>query len=229
VEKTRLNLSWPKKHVFLPWQRWVSGVDMRMERVAYDCAYTFALRSPWSDNSVDLSALISLDAFSRTYQNLPAAMRAEVESELAPIQGGPRPLVLLLLFGLGDDDAYRTIYQRSVARIFAAHASELRGCTLAVKVHPGANGKQERLLFDWLRVNVPAQVHEIRHRLNLEFMLPQLQPDYLIAGLCGSLPVVRDLRIGRPIIIAEWLDLYLAEYPWQRQAVSEFLRGIEIW
>lgn len=202
---------------------------MRMDRVAYDRAYTFALKSPWSDNSVDLSALISLEAFSRTYQSLPVALRADVANELAPIQGGPKPLVLLPLFGLGGDDAFRTVYQRSLARIFAEHASELRGCTLAVKVHPGAKGKQEQLLFDWLRANISAQVHEIRHRLNLEFMLPQLQPDYLVAGLCGSLPVVRDLGAGRPIIIAEWLDRYLAEYPWQRQAVSEFLRGIQIW
>ena len=37
-----------KKLLFLPWQRWTSGVDLRMERIVYDRAYTFASPSPWS-------------------------------------------------------------------------------------------------------------------------------------------------------------------------------------
>jgi hypothetical protein len=223
------SVSWAKRHLFQRWQRWATGVDLRMERLVYDRAYTFALPSPWSANSIDLSSLISLKAFSATYRGLPASMRAEVEAELAPISAGPRPLILLPLFGLGESDAFRTVYQRAMARLFEEHAAELRGCTLAVKLHPGANGKQESVLIDWLRANIPVQVHEIRRRLNLEFMLPRLQPDYVMAGLCGSLPIVRDLRAGRPIMISEWLDLYLADYPWQRQAVHEFLQGIEIW
>ena len=53
----------------------------------------------------------------------------------------------------------------------------------------------------------------MRHPLNLEFMLPQLRPDYVVAGLCGSLPIVRDLGAGRPIMLAEWLDIILRNGP----------------
>jgi len=223
------SISWPRKFLFLPWQRSMSGVDMRMERIVYDPAYTFASPSPWSANSLDLSSLIAVDAFAGTYGGLPRAMRAEVDKLLAPIRASAKPLVLLLLFGLGEDDAFRTRYQRAMARIFSAHAAELQGGTLVVKWHPGASGAQEPLLVEWLRNNISAQVHEIRHPLNLEFMLPQLRPDYVVAGLCGSLPIVRDLGAGRPIIISEWLDQYLAEKPGERHAVTQFLRGIEVW
>jgi hypothetical protein len=218
-----------RKFLFLPWQRWTSGVDLRMERIVYDRAYTFASPSPWSANSLDLSALIAVDAFAGTYGGLPQSMRAEVDKLLAPIRASAKPLVLLLLFGLGEDDAFRTRYQRAVARLFTEHAAQLQGCSLVVKWHPGASGAQEPLLVEWLRTNIAAQVHEIRHPLNLEFMLPQLRPDYVVAGLCGSLPIVRDLGAGRPIIIAEWLDQYLAERPGERHAVTQFLRGIEVW
>jgi len=223
------SLTWSKKFLFLAWQRWTSGVDMRMERIVYDRAYTFASPSPWSANSLDLSALISMDAFASTYGGLPNSMRAEVDKLLAPICASAKPLVLLLLFGLGDDDAFRVRYQQAMARIFSKHAAQLQACSLVVKWHPGASGAQEPLLIEWLRANVAAQVHEIRHPLNLEFMLPQLRPDYVVAGLCGSLPIVRDLGAGRPVIIAEWLDLYLAERPGERGAVMQFLRGIEVW
>jgi hypothetical protein len=222
-------MSLPKKYLFMPWQRLMSGVDLRMGRIGYDRAYTFASPSPWSANSLDLSALISMDAFAETYDGLPRAMRAEVDMLLAPIRASAKPLVLLLLFGLGDDDVFRTRYQRAVARLFSEHAAQLQGCSLVVKWHPGASGAQEPLLVEWLRANVAAQVHEIRHPLNLEFMLPQLRPDYVVAGLCGSLPIVRDLRAGRPIIISEWLNQYLAERPGERHAVTQFLRGIEVW
>jgi hypothetical protein len=170
-----------------------------------------------------------MDAFAGTYGGLPRAMRAEVDKLLAPIGASAKPLVLLLLFGLGDDDAFRARYQRAMARLFAERAGQLQGCTLVVKWHPGAVGAQEPLLVEWLKANVAAQVHEIRHPLNLEFLLPQLRPDYVVAGLCGSLPIMRDLGVGRPIIIAEWLDLYLAERPSERHAVTQFLRGIEVW
>jgi hypothetical protein len=229
LEASWAAVSWPKKYFFMPWQRWMSGVDLRMERIGYDRAYTFASPSPWSANSLDLSALIAVDAFAGTYGGLPRAMRAEVDNLLAPVRAGAKPLVLLLLFGLGEDDAFRTRYQRAMARIFSAHAAELQGGSLVVKWHPGASGEQEPLLVEWLRNNIPAQVHEIRHPLNLEFMLPQLRPDYVVAGLCGSLPIVRDLGAGRPIIISEWLDQYLAERPGERPAVTQFLRGIEVW
>ena len=221
--------SWAKKHIYFPWLRWTTGMNMRLDKIVYDRAYTFAAPSPWSANSVDLSSLISVDAFASTYRSLPSAMRAEVDAALGSIRAGAKPLVLLLLFGFGAGDEFRELYQRSIARLFTGHAAELRNCTLAVKVHPNTEGGQERIFIEWLKTNVPAQIHEIHHRLNLEFMLPQLKPDYVMAGLCGSLPVVRDLRAGRPIMLAEWLEYYLAEHPGERHAVTQFLRGIEIW
>jgi hypothetical protein len=229
LEASWATLSWPKKYIFMPWQRWTSGVDLRMERIVYDRAYTFASPSPWSATSVDVSGLISFDAFADTFDGLPVAVRTEVDGLLGQIRNSSKPLVLLLLFGLGADDAFRTLYQRAIARIFSAHAAKLKDCSLVVKWHPGATGVQESQLVEWLKANVPAQVHEIRHPLNLEFMLPQLRPDYVVAGLCGSLPIVRELGAGRPIIISEWLDLYLAERPGGRDSVREFLQGIEVW
>jgi hypothetical protein len=220
---------WAKKHIYYPWLRLSSRVDMRLDRIAYDRAYTFAMPSPWSANSVDISKLISIDAFADTYRGLPSAMRAEVDASLVSIRAGAKPLVLLLLFGLGSDDATRMIYQQTMLRIFSEHAAELQGCSLAVKWHPAAGGEQERILVEWLTKNVPAQVHEIRHPLNLEFLLPQLQPDYVMAGLCGSLPIVRDLRAGRAIMLGEFLDFYLAQTPAGRQWVPQFLQGIDVW
>ena len=220
---------WAKKHIYFPWLRWTSGMDMRLDKIVYDRAYTFAAPSPWSAKSVDLSTMISADAFASTYCSLPSAMRAEVDAMLAPIRAGAKPLVLLLLFGFGAGEDVRELYQRSIARLFTERAAELRNCTLAVKVHPNTQGEQERVFTEWLKANVPAQIHEIRHRLNLEFMLPQLSPDYVMAGLCGSLPIARDLRAGRAIMLAELLDVYLAERPKARQWVPQFLQGIEVW
>jgi hypothetical protein len=229
VEAQWRKASWAKKHLYVPWLRWTSGMNMRIDKIVYDRAYTFAEPSPWSENSVDLTSLISIDAFARTYRGLPSGMRAEVEAMLGPIRAGAKPLVLLLLFGFGAGDAIRKLYQRSMVRLFAERAAELRNCTLAVKVHPNTQGEQERVFIAWLKANVPAQVHEIQHRLNLEFMLPQLSPDYVMAGLCGSLPILRDLRVGRAIMLAELLDAYIAEHPQARGWVSQFKRGIEIW
>jgi hypothetical protein len=220
---------WAKKHIYYPWLRLSSHVDMRLDRIPYDRAYTFAMPSPWSANSVDVSKLISIDAFADTYRGLPPAMRAEVDAIVEQIRGGARPLILLLLFGLGSDDATRMVYQQTMLRIFAEHAAELQGGLLVVKWHPAASGEQEKMLVEWLTENIPAQVHDIRHPLNLEFLLPQLKPDYVMAGLCGSLPIVRDLHAGRAIMLAEFLEFYLAQTPTARQWVPQFLQGIEVW
>jgi hypothetical protein len=83
--------------------------------------------------------------------------------------------------------------------------------------------------MDWLKANIPAQVYPIVHQLNLEFMLPQLKPDYVLAGLCGALPIIRRLNIARPVALSELRDAYLQEHPSERQAVEKFLRGIELW
>ncbi len=220
-----------KRLFFLPWQGWASGVDIRMQMKAYDSAYTFASPSCWSPNGVDASSLITLDAFADTYGGLPQTVRAEVEAELASIRASSRPLIFLLLFGMGDGDgeAARLPYQRAVARIFSERAADLRNCTVAVKWHPGALGRPERIFANWLRANIPAQICEIAHPLNLEFILPQLQPDYVLAGICGSLPIVRDLKTGKAIAIREMVELEMAERPEGRRWVSQFLQGIEVW
>ena len=218
-----------KTFLFLPWQRWTSGVDMRMERLVYDRAYSFDKPSPWALRSEDLSHTISLDAFDKTYRSLAPSVRAEVDAVLEPIRSGRRPLAVLLLFGLGTGPEPRRVYERSIARIFSEHSSELKGCTLAVKVHPGANGVEERALIDWLTANVDAQVYPIAHRLNLEFMLPRLRPDYVMAGPCGALPIVKRLGIGRPIALSEVTNDFLQSNPHYQTSVDAVLDGIETW
>jgi hypothetical protein len=221
---------WLKKFAFQPWQRWMSGVDLRMERIVYDRAYSFNQPSSWAADSVDVSHLISIGAFEATYRTLPASARTEVEMILEPIRSGRRPLVLLLLFGLGSEPDLRRMYEKSVSRIFAERATELKDCSLAVKVHPGASGfSQEQVFIDWLKRNISTKVYPIVHPLNLEFMLPQLRPDYVLAGLCGALPIIKHLKIGRAIALSELMDAYLQEHPNERQAMLKFLNGIEIW
>jgi hypothetical protein len=218
---------WPKKYVFGAWQRWASGVDLRPQHVIYDRAYSFELPSCWVDNSIDVSELISIDRFEATYRALPEPLRKAVEANLGPIKSAARPLVLLLLFGFGTGPQTRRIYQKSIARIFSEHAAELKNCSLAVKVHPGSIGIEEPLFFDWLRTNVPAQIYPITHSLNLEFLLPQLRPDYVLAGLCGALPIIRVLKIGKAIGLSELIEAFKQDHP--TYPVPEFLKGIEIW
>src|SRR5438046_7116898 len=100
--------------------------------------------------------------------------------------------------------------------------SELKDCSFAVKVHPGAKGTEEQVFMDWLKANIPAQVYPIVHPLNLEFMLPQLKPDYVLAGLCGALPIVRRLQIGRAVALSELTDAYLQDHPDERRATEKF-------
>jgi hypothetical protein len=228
VEAKWRKAPWAKKHIYYPWLRFASRVDMRLDRVVYERAYTFASASPWCANSIDVSQLISPDAFHKTYDGLPDAMRADVEAIVGPIKAGSRPLVVLLLFGLAESS--RTAYQRAIARIFSEHAAELQGCSLVVKWHPSATGEQEPLLLEWLRANVPAQIHEIRHPLNLEFILPELRPDFVLAGLCGALPIVRDLHIGRPAMLRELMPKDpTTDWPGGPRSLAQFLQGIEIW
>jgi len=230
--KARLEAQWRstsplKRHVFLPWQRFACGVDLRMERVVYDRAYTFDAPSPWSRDCRDVSHLVSLAAFEATYRSLPASLHEEIETIVAPIRAGRRPLVLLLLFGL--DAELRHAYQRAVSRMFAERAAELAGCTFAVKVHPSTYGDEEDRFFDWLDDNVPAPVHPIVHPLNLEFMLPQLQPDYVLAGPCGALPVVKRLGIARPVALAEVTDEMCRVVPAETAAFRSLVQPMEVW
>jgi hypothetical protein len=227
IEQQWRNSSWPKQHLFLPWQRLTSGVDLRMERVAYDRAYTFDQPSPWSRHSLDVSHLISIEAFDATYRTLPRSTRADVETILGPIREGRRPLVLLLLFGLSPE--LRRAYQESVARMFSERASELEGCSFAVKVHPGTNGVEEQTFVAWLKANVPAQVFPIIHQLNLEFMLPQLRPDFVLAGPCGALPIIKRLGVGRPIALSEVTEEMCRMLPAERSVYLSLVETMEVW
>lgn len=216
-----------KRYLFQPWQRWTSGVDLRMEHVVYERAYSFDEPSPWSQDSRDLSHLVSLAAFDATYRILPVSLQEEVETILAPIRVGRRPLVLLLLFGLTAE--LRHAYQRAVTRMFSERAAELSGCTFVVKVHPGTYGDEEDRLFDWLDDNVSAPVHAIAHPLNLEFMLPRLQPDYVLAGPCGALPVIKRLGVARPVALAEVGDEMCRMIPAEASVFRSLMRSMEIW
>ena len=231
LERRARQMSWPKRHLFLPWQRWVTGVDLRTESIKFDRGYSFDLPSPWAAESMDVSDLISLDAFAATYATLPAALRDEVEAILAPLHAASRPLIVLLLFGLQDGPGpdLRPVYLKSLQRIFAERADELTGGALAVKTHPASNGSEEAAFIASLRDHLPVPVLPLLHGLNLELMLPQLRPDFVIAGLCGGLPIVRRLGLGRAIALAEMVDLCLADWPDHQQSFREFLRGIEIW
>ena len=76
---------------------------------------------------------------------------------------------------------------------------------------------------------LPVPVLPIAHGLNLELMLPQLQPDFVLAGLCGALPIVRRLQTGRAIALSEMVELYRCKHPHERDAIDRFLHGIDIW
>jgi hypothetical protein len=229
--KGRLQKAWRggsplRRHVFRAWQRWVSGVDLRMERVVYRRAYTFDMPSPWSRDSRDVSDLISVPAFDATYRSFSQSARDEVDAILGPIRAARRPLLLLLLFGLSPE--LRLAYQVAVTRVFTQR-SELKNCSFAVKVHPGTNGPEEQRFFAWLEDNLPVPVHRIVHPLNLEFMLPQLRPDYVLAGPCGALPVIRRLGIGRPVALPEVTDEMCRMLPAEAGAFRSIVRSMECW
>jgi hypothetical protein len=221
------NASWAKRMLFLPWQRLTTGIDMRMQRVVYDRAYTFDEPSPWAENSIDLSYLISGEAFESTYQARPLSLRQEIEALLASIVSR-RPLVLLLLFELEPEQ--RLAYQGSVLRLFSEHSAEFRNCAFAVKMHPGSYGPEEKHFIHWLKSNLPAEIFPITNALNLEFIISRLKPDYVWAGPCGALPIVKRLDIGRAIVIQEILEeMSRAAFPEEREAYLTLTQDLEIW
>jgi hypothetical protein len=137
--------------------------------------------------------------------------------------------MLLLLFGLGPRGELRPNYEAAMTRIFSERAAELKGGSIAVKIHPGASGVQEQLFIDWLKERVPAQVFAINHHLNLEFMLPQLRPDLIFAGLCGALPVLKRLDVGRPVLLREFVTGWLHERPDEVATWRAFVDALETW
>ena len=219
---------WTKRLLFGPWLRAVSGCDMSAARsLTFDVGYTFDEPSSWSERSIDVSQLISLQRLRDTFEALPRSLKDEVESTLAPIRSGRKPLVLLLLFGLSP--SMREAYQRSLSRIFADRQGEINGCSLAIKVHPGAQGDQEEELFDWARTKLPAQIFPIRSAVNLEYLLPEFQPDFVLAGPCGALPVLKRLRVGVPIVLPEILEGLCQASPADETNYRRLVDGIEVW
>jgi hypothetical protein len=111
-------------------------------------------------------------------------------------------------------------------RIFAERP-ELKGGKLAVKMHPSGTGSEEEIFIRQLREALPVPVLPLMHGLNFEFMLPHLRTDYVMAGACGALRIVRRLKSGRAIALREMVDLYKnSDVPYN---VDAFLQGIEIW
>jgi hypothetical protein len=226
IEKQWRSESAFKRYTFRAWQRWVSGVDLRMERVVYRRAYSFDRPSPWSRDRRDVSELVSVAAFDATYRSFSRETREQVDAILHPIRAARKPLVLLLLFGLNPK--LRLAYQIAVVRMFAERA-ELKSCSFAVKVHPGTNGPPEQNFLAWLDENLPVPVYRIAHPLNLEFMLPQLRPDYVLAGPCGALPVITRLGIGRPIALPEVTEEMCRMLPAETSAFRSIVQSLESW
>ena len=196
------NAPWTRKWIYWPWIKMTSGVELRGHKaLPFVRSYTFDLPSHWSDESVDVTHLISLEAFDRTYAGLPLEIRDDIEGMLAPLQASRRPLVVLLLFQL--DEQLRLSYQRALEAIFAQRRPEFEHCSLIVKVHPRATGEEERLFYNWLKSNISATVFFMPSVLNLEFLLPKLRPDYIWAGPCGALPVSRKLKAARCICLSD--------------------------
>lgn len=226
LEERWTKATWARKYAYWPWLHLVSGLDFGY-RPEYSRGYTFDRPNPWTRNSVDVSGLITMQAFRETYRHLPASIREEFEKELLPIRAGRRPLVLLLLFGFGPESA--ELYESCVKRIFAERRDALSSCTLVVKFHPGAKGDLEEGLIARLESLLPGRVYALRSGLNLEFILPELQPDYVWGGPSGAMPILRKLDGPRPIALAEITEALIRTYPREQHAYEVILRDIEIW
>jgi hypothetical protein len=215
-----------RRTLYGSWVRLTSGLDLaRPPR--YDRAYTFDSPSPWAEESIDLSRLISLDAFFSTYRRLPLSVRNDVEAQIAPIKAGGARTVVLLLMGLNQ--TLRQLYQSAIERLLLERQSELSDCRFVVKAHPSAFGPDEEALFAWMAERLPGRFFPIRTGLNLEFILPLLSPEFVIAGPCGILPVLRKLRSPRGITLPEIRAYYEPLYATAKPVYDAMLRGTEVW
>jgi hypothetical protein len=215
-----------KKYLYWPWLRFISGVDYG-HRTVFDRAYTFNVTSPWAKQSIDISHLITTEAFVQTYQSFPQEIKLGILSQLQPIRLAPGPLILLLLFGLTP--SIREAYQNAVARIFSERNDELADCNLAVKIHPGAIGLEEEVFFNWLETRMPGRIFPIRSGINLEFFLHELQPDYIWAGPCGAMPVLRRLQGPRLVALPEITELFAHTSSGRPNTYEHILGDIEVW
>jgi len=221
--------SFAKRALFFPWLKLISGVDCGLDRsLGYAESYTFDQSSCWAPESIDVSRLVSIEAFKETYASLPQTIRREVEALLAPINAAAKPVVLLLLFGLSP--SARAAYQNAMSRVFQDRQSSFEQHVLLVKTHPAAaDGGEEELFFRWLESASPCKVHVLRHPLNLEFLLPLIELDSVLAGPCGALPMLRRVKSGRPVVLPEITDELIKTFPDDRDGYEKLVAGIEAW
>jgi hypothetical protein len=219
-----------KSLLYWPWLKLISGVDNGPDRgLAYDVGYTFEQPSCWATCSIDVSHLISIRAFKETFECLPQSIKAETEETLASAKAEGKPLILLLLFGLGSSEASRVLYQNALERIFREQHHHFEGCVLAVKAHPSGVGEQEEMFFRWLRNNSFVKVVIIRSPLNLELILPQISFEYVLAGPCGALAILKRMQTSRSILLPEIMADMIRAFPEEREAYELMVEGIEIW
>lgn len=217
-----------KRLLFWPWIRLASSCDFRSGTIfRYEVGYSFDRPGCWAKPTLDVGEMITARAFEETLETLPIEIRTEVHSSARQFDTCPRPLVLLLLFGLSADLA--SAYRESLSRIFAQRALSLRGCTLAIKVHPGSSGLEEGRFIAWAKANLAAEVVPIHTLVNLEFMLADLAPDFILAGPCGALPVARRLGVGVPIVLPEIMAELCRKFPGDTASFHEMVVGMETW
>jgi len=222
-------VSLAKRTLFLPWLKLVSDFEGAPDRIlTYAEGYTFDQPSCWAPQSIDVSHLVSIEAFKETYENLPQAIRTGIEAMLAPVNAEAKPVILLLLFGLSP--SARAAYQIAMSRVFQERRSSFEQRVLLVKTHPAAaSGGEEELFFRWLDSVSPCKVHVLRHPLNLEFLLPLVKLDSVLAGPCGALPMLRRVRSGRPVVLSEVTEELIRAFPDERDTYEKLIAGIEAW
>jgi len=218
------NPTWIRRFFQWPLIRLLAGVDLRIARLRYDAGYTFHAPSCWSQESRDISALVSADALRATFLSLPREVREEFNQLEKQLEYAQRPLIVLLLFGLDAHPALRPAYEASVTRILKERRDEIADGSLIVKIHPSARGIEEEKFFSWLKENVRQPIFITKMRLNFEFMGALVRPDYVLAGPCGALPLVQRLATGKPIVLREVMDLFADE-----PTVAKLVEGMEVW
>src|SRR5262249_41575919 len=163
------DVSFARQYLQWPWLKWRSGVDLNPNGLLrYTEGYSFDQHSPWASRTIDVSRLISHEAFAQTFESLPARVKADADAGLAPLKRQGAPLICLLLFGLSPTT--RLAYQASLSRIFKVREAEFRDRALVVKPHPGMiEQHEEGQFFRWVQEVAPCPVFILKHPLNLEF------------------------------------------------------------
>jgi hypothetical protein len=128
--------------------------------------------------------------------NTAFATSSKKSDHVAEKEGGKRPLGTTASVEARFRPASRHVYESSLSRIFSE-----RAWSLGIVRSLSAMGIQEKNFIDWAKANLPAQIFPIVQAWNLEFILPQLHPDIILAGVCRSLPIIRRLKVARPVVL----------------------------